>query len=539
VCAQEAGEEVTRDDKEIVSAMHRALVGRVGKDRHAVWFGRGVRMEPCGTTLRIAAADRFRLDFLKRIFRTDLAEAARAVSGTELALEFIIDPAIAAATSIAADRAGSDAAPAAAPPQAPAAPLAPIAGTAPVESAAPLGEAAPVVPSNDLAASGEPPQSATIAQPHASVPAALPRRAPTIRAAEAAEPQPARRSGRPFASLHDFVASDENRVPFSTAIAAATQQGTYSPLTLAGPPGSGKTHLLEGIWRGVRESRLLTRVVYLSAEQFTNQFLEALRQGGMPLFRRKLRDVEMLLLDDVQFLAGKQSTIVELVHTIDALQRSNRQLVFAADRTPDELKGIGPELITRLKGGLVCSLVPADFPARLGILRQLAVRHAMQVPNDVLVWLAGQVSGDARLLAGAMNRLRAASAAHQRPIDLEFAQSALDDLVHDVRKPVRLPEIVAAVADVFGMESRELQSASKSASVTTPRMLIMFLARKWTRAAHSEISRTLGRKSHSTVVSAQHKVTDWLACGKTVTLGRRQCRIEDAIKRVEAQLRLA
>jgi chromosomal replication initiator protein len=360
-----------------------------------------------------------------------------------------------------------------------------------------------------------------------------------MRIAPQAEQPQLRRPGRPFASLQDFVASDANRVAISSAIAAATQQGAYSPLTLVGQPGTGKTHLLEGIWRGVREARLLTRVVYLSAEQFTNQFLEALRQGGMPLFRRKLRDVEMLLIDDVQFFANKQSTVVELVHTIDALQRSNRQLVFAADRPPDELKGIGPELLTRLKGGLVCSLAPADFQARLGILRQLTARHAVQVPDDVLTWLAAQLSGDARLLAGAMSRLRAASAAHERPIDLDFAQEAAGDLVHASRKVVRLADIVDAVADVFDVQPRELQSASKSSSVTTPRMLIMFLARKWTPAAHSEISSALGRKSHSTVVSAQHKVTDWLACGKTLTVGRRKCRVEDAIKRVEAHLKLA
>jgi chromosomal replication initiator protein len=478
---------------EIVSAMHRALVGRLGKERHAVWFGRGVRMEPCGTTLRIAAADRFRLDYLRRAFRTDLAEIARVVAGTELALEFIIDPAIATATNIVAP-----------PPPLDSDPLRPN-----LPAAAPAAE------------NRNPPLAQN-----------------TARTAAPTDPQPPRK-GRPFATLADFVPCPANRMAISAATTAATQPGAYSPLTFVGPTGTGKTHLLEGIWRGTRDARLLTRVVYLSAEQFTNQFLEALRQKGMPLFRRKLRDVELLLIDDVQFFAGKQSTIVELVHTFDALQRSGRQLVFAADRPPEELHGIGPELMARLKGGLVCTLEPADCPARLGILRQLVARHGLHVQEDVLAWLASQLSGDARLLAGAIHRLRAASAAHEQPIDLEFAQQMLDDLVHASQRPVRLPEIVEAVADLFGMQPDDLQSPSKSESVTTPRMLAMFLARKWTRAAHSEISRSLGRKSHSTVVSAQHKVTGWLAGGKTVTLGRRQCRVEDAIKRIEAQLRLA
>jgi chromosomal replication initiator protein len=157
----------------------------------------------------------------------------------------------------------------------------------------------------------------------------------------------------------------------------------------------------------------------------------------------------------------------------------------------------------------------------------------------VLTWLAGQLDGDARHLAGALNRLRAASEAHEQPIDLEFAQVSLADLIHTSRRPVRLPDIVDAVCDVMGVPAEELQSSSKATSATLPRMLVMFLARKWTRAALSEISRTLGRKSHSTVVSAQHKVSEWLVGGKCVPLAHGQCSIEDAIKRIEAQLRLA
>src|SRR5262249_5761359 len=158
----------------------------------------------------------------------------------------------------------------------------------------------------------------------------------------------------------------------------------------------------------------------------------------------------------------------------------------------------------------------------------------IRIPPDVLAWLASQLDGDARHLAGALHRLRAASEAHQQAVDLDFAQIALADLIHASRRPVRLPDIVEAVCDVMGVPAGELQSTSKSASVTLPRMLVMFLARKWTRAALSEISRTLGRKSHSTVVSAQHKVTEWLANGKTVPLRHGQLRVEDALKRIES-----
>jgi chromosomal replication initiator protein len=498
------GKDVTRDDREIVSAVHRALADKVGHERVAVWFGRGVRMEPCGKTLRIAAADTFRLDYLRRAFRADLIEAARIVSHlleiTLDSIEFIVDPAAAATIS-----------------------------------------------------GGQPHQQSPTERPHQE---GTPTERTRVQEAPTMERQPhlfrpvegkpvhenaekPRLPRRQFASLADFVASEPNRIALCAAQTAATRPGVYTPLTIVGPPGSGKTHLLEGIWRHVRMSRTLARVIYLSAEQFTNQFIDALRNTGAPNFRRKMRDVEMLLIDDLQFFAGKQSTLVELVHTVDTLLRSGRQVVFASDRPPSELRSLGPEIVARLAGGLICTLQPADCAARLGILHQFATRQSMNVPPDVLQWLAAEhSSGDARQLAGALNRLQAASDAHEQPLDLDFAQASLADLIHAGRRPVRLPDIVDAVCDVLGVGADELQSAKKSASVAVPRMLVMFLARKWTRAALSEISRTLGRRSHSTVLSAQHKVTEWLAAGKTVPLALGHCQLEDAIQRIEAQLRV-
>src|SRR5262245_9297859 len=481
---------------EIVSAVHRALADRVGKDRFAVWFGRGVRMQPSAATLRVAAGDSFRLEYLRRAFRADLLAAAKLVLGSEAALDFVVEQAAAQSDAPSAE----------------------------TDIARLAKDSVPLL----LNVAGSSDNSAPVDCP-----------APGAAAAVAGERQLPRLPRRQFAALNDFLASDDNRVALSAAQTAAARPGTYSPLTFVGPPGSGTTHLLEGIWRQVRQSRSCQRVIYLSGEQFTNQFLEALRPSGTASFRRKYRDVELHLIDDVQFFAGKQSTLVELVHTVDTLLREGRQLVFARDRPPAELRGMGSELPARLGGGLVCTLQPADFAVRRGILQQLAAKGGVSPPPEVLNWLAAQLNGDARQLAGAMHRLRAASDAHSKAIDLEFAQAALDDLVHASRRPVRLPEIVEAVSSVFGVPADELQSGSKTGAVTLPRMLIMFLARKWTRAAHSEISRSLGRKSHSTVVSAQHKVTEWLADGKTVSLLTGMCRVEDAIKRVEAQLKLA
>ncbi|HEY2412453.1 MAG TPA: DnaA/Hda family protein [Pirellulaceae bacterium] len=500
---------MSKFDTEIVSAVHRALTGRVGHERFAVWFGRGVRMEPCGKTLRIAAADVFRLDNLRRLFRADLVEAAR-IAGSLLnvgleQVEFVVDASLSTREGEAASEICAE-------------PPATKAGSL---HQMPLLDAAEASAKND------------------GVIRAADRFAVKNSSGESGHDNHHRPQRRQFANLDDFLASEANRIALTAAQTAATRPGVYSPLTIVGPPGCGKTHLLEGIWRRAKAGKTLRSVIYLSAEQFTNQFIDAIRNTGAPNFRRKIRDVEMLLIDDVQFFAGKQSTLVELVHTIDTLLRANRQLVFAADRPLAELRGLGPELITRLSGGLVCTLEAADFATRLGILRQLAAKQEMTISDDVLTWMAGQLDGDGRHLAGALNRLRAATEAHEKSIDLEFAQFALSDLIQASRRPVRVPDIVEAVCDVMGVEQKDLQSSSKTASVAMPRMLVMFLARKWTRAALSEISRSLGRRSHSTVVSAQHKVTEWLADGKTLHLGHGQCRVEDAIKRIEGKLKLA
>jgi chromosomal replication initiator protein len=317
------------------------------------------------------------------------------------------------------------------------------------------------------------------------------------------------------------------------------QPGTYNPLTFAGPPGSGKTHLLEGIWRHAKSSGAMSRVTYLTAEQFTNSFLEAIRQSGMPSFRAKVRETDVLLIDDIDFLLGKQSTLVEALSTIDCLVRGGRQVVLSLDRPLAELKTQWPELAARLSSGLVCELQPADFSVRQGILRRLATRQGIAVPAEVIDWIASQLGGDARELSGALNTLKIESEARLREIDLLLAQEKLADRILASRPMVRLPDIVDAVCDCLGVESQTLKSDSKAAHVTTPRMLVMFLARKWTRSALSEISRSVGRKSHSTVLSAEQKVTQWLAAGKTIELSRGRWRIEDAIKRIEGQLRLA
>jgi len=343
---------------------------------------------------------------------------------------------------------------------------------------------------------------------------------------------------RRFANLRTFVAGSGNRLALTSCEMIVDRPGEITPLYLYGPPGVGKTHLLEGVWSAVRSASPLTRVVYLSAEQFTSYFLEALKGSGLPSFRRKYRGADVLIIDDVQFFAGKRATVTELQHTVDQMLRDGRQVVLAADRPPGQLTQLGDALIARLSSGMVCAMNPADRETRLAITRQMATQRRLEVPRNVLQYIADHFSGDARQISGALNRLQAMATAYQRPIDLAFAQQTLADLVRASCRPVQLADIERAVCDCLGLEKTKLQSPQKSKAVAHPRMLAMYLARKHTRAGLSEIGDHFGRRSHTTVVSASKRVSDWLAQQSALSIDGRTWAIHDAITEIEGRLQV-
>jgi chromosomal replication initiator protein len=242
------------------------------------------------------------------------------------------------------------------------------------------------------------------------------------------------------------------------------------------------------------------------------------------------------MIDDLQFLVGKRATQVELLHTIDTFIREGRQLVFAADRSPTELAELGPELTTRLTSGLVCRIEPPDYAMRLGIVAQMARRMKMAVPVDVQQYVASRLTSHARELSGALCRLKASSQAVKQPISLAMAEETLADLIRHSGRAVRLADIEKAVCDVFGLDPASLQSDAKAKRVSHPRMLAMWLARKHTRAALSEIGHYFGRRSHSTVISAQKRIDGWMASGSSLDLAERHWRVDDAIRQVERRL---
>ncbi|HEX6962890.1 MAG TPA: chromosomal replication initiator protein DnaA [Lacipirellula sp.] len=340
-------------------------------------------------------------------------------------------------------------------------------------------------------------------------------------------------------TFDDFVVGPSNRLAAQAAHQVAQHPGRFTPLLLYGSVGSGKSHLLAAVAHQVRAARRRPRVLQLTAEQFTTQFLEAMERRGLPGFRQKIRSVDVLLVDDVQFFAGKRATLEEFLYTIDALQSRGGQVVLTSDRQTIELNAVSPDLVNRISAGLALALDPPDFETRAGIVRTMAERMQMPLDQPIVDAIAQQVVGSARLLSGAINRLVAVSMAVNQPITLELAEFALIEFCRQHAPQVKLVDIQRAVCEVFGVESASLKSQRKTRVVAEPRMLAMWLARRYTRAALSEIGDFFGRRSHSTVVSAQKKFDKLISDRGQLVVGDQTCPVEEAIRRIEAKLRRA
>jgi chromosomal replication initiator protein len=337
--------------------------------------------------------------------------------------------------------------------------------------------------------------------------------------------------------LGEFVVGGSNRMASAAVEMAVTRLGELSPLVITGPSGVGKSHLLEAACSRCRELHPEKTAVFLSGEQFTTGFLQALHGSGLPGFRRTCRAADLLVIDDLQFFVGKRATIQELQQTIDALQRQGSQVILGCDRELDALAELGPDLLTRLRGGMNARLLPPDYDVRRGIVTAISQTRSVELSAEVIHYIATHMTRHARELLGAVNRIEATSLMLGVPPSLDLAREALADLVRSSSRSVRLADIERAVCTAFGIELGTLQSGRRARSVSHPRMLAMFLARKHTHAALSEIGGHFGRRSHSTVVAAQKTVAEWLSKGTPMILAESAWDVEEAIRRVEDILR--
>jgi chromosomal replication initiator protein len=355
--------------------------------------------------------------------------------------------------------------------------------------------------------------------------------APSIIPAPSAAAGPA--AGR-WLQLDDFVVGDSNRLAYAAASALLGDKDDARrlPLTLYGPVGVGKTHLLEGVYTRLCLDLGGDKVVFVTAEDFTNRFLHAVRNGKQAEFRRVFRTCVALVVDDVHFFARKRATQEEFLHTFDALRKHGRPIVLAADRLPKDIDGLLPELADRIMGGSVWAIAPPDRRTRTAILKAKAHALPCHLPPDVVQHLADQLNGNVRELEAAVNAVHHYSLVHQTPPTLESVRLATANVIQHRAKVVRLKDIDAALTEVLGLHRGALKAAGRARTASTARMLAMYLARKHTGAAYAEIGRYFGGRNHSTVIAAEKKVRRWLQQNEVVTIAEARWRVGDLLEKV-------
>ncbi|MFT3972323.1 MAG: chromosomal replication initiator protein DnaA [Amaricoccus sp.] len=319
-------------------------------------------------------------------------------------------------------------------------------------------------------------------------------------------------------TFDNFVVGKPNELAHAAAhrVAEGVAEGagvTFNPLFLYGGVGLGKTHLMHAIAWEVRQKNPEARVLYLSAEQFMYRFVSALRFKDMHGFKEMFRSVDMLMVDDVQFISGKDSTQEEFFHTFNALIEQQKQIVISADRAPGEIDGLEDRIKSRLQWGLVVDLHPTDYELRLGILQAKAEAHMEQHPGvgvgaGVMEFLAHRISSNVRVLEGALNRLFAYASLVGREINLDMTQECLADILRASERKVTIDEILRKVADHYTLRMSDLLSARRARQVARPRQVAMYLAKTLTSKSLPEIGRRFGGRDHTTVIHAVRKIEE-------------------------------
>ncbi|MEQ8830868.1 MAG: chromosomal replication initiator protein DnaA [Alphaproteobacteria bacterium] len=313
----------------------------------------------------------------------------------------------------------------------------------------------------------------------------------------------------PRFTFETFIVGKPNELAFAAARRVAEAPNVpFNPLFLFGGVGLGKTHLMHAIAGHIRTAAPQKKVLYLSAEKFMYQFIRALRYKDTMAFKEMFRSVDVLMIDDVQFIAGKESTQEEFFHTFNALVDQNRQVVISADKSPAELDGIEDRMKSRLGWGLVAEIHSTTYELRLGILQSKAEQMQVDVPVKVLEFLAHRISSNVRELEGALNRLVAYANLVGRPITLENAQDVLHDLLRANDRKATIEEIQKRVAEHYNIKVSEMHSARRSRAVARPRQVAMYLSKQLTARSLPEIGRKFGGRDHTTVMHAVKKVDE-------------------------------
>lgn len=313
----------------------------------------------------------------------------------------------------------------------------------------------------------------------------------------------------PRYSFEAFVIGASNRFAHAAALSVAEQPGrSYNPLFIHGHAGLGKTHLLQAIAHYVRNVYPRSTVRYVATETFLNQFVEAIRTNTPNDFKRRYREIDVLLLDDIQFIEGREGLQEELFHTFNQLHDANRQIVLSSDRPPDAMSTLEDRLRSRFKMGLITDIQPPDFETRLAIVRKKAERETATIPADVLEFIATHIKDNIRELEGALTRVAAYSSLNDVQLSADIAEQVLVDLVGDTQPRVITPQLILdATADMFGYPIDEIIGKSRRRPLVTARQVAMYVFRELTDLSFPAIAREFGGRDHTTVIHAVDKIS--------------------------------
>ena len=310
-------------------------------------------------------------------------------------------------------------------------------------------------------------------------------------------------------TFSNFIVGKPNELAFAAARRVAESQNVpFNPLFLYGGVGLGKTHLMHAIAHEIKKRNPERRVIYLSAEKFMYHFIKALRFKDTVSFKEQFRTVDVLMIDDVQFISGKDSTQEEFFHTFNALVDQNRQLIISADKSPQDLEGIEERMRSRLGWGLVADIHPLNYELRLSILQAKEEKLQVNISQSVLEFLAHKITSNVRELEGALNRISAYSSLVGKEITLDMTQEVLRDLLRSSQRKVNIEQIQKKVSEHFNVKMSDMSSARRSRTIARPRQIAMYLSKNLTSRSLPEIGRRFGNRDHTTVIHAVKKVEE-------------------------------
>ncbi len=328
------------------------------------------------------------------------------------------------------------------------------------------------------------------------------------------------RSGglNPRYTFESFVTGSSNRFAHAAAIAAAEQPArAYNPLFIYGDSGLGKTHLLHAIGHYTRQLYPDHVIRYVSSEEFTNEFINSIQHDKGVVFKDRYRHVDLLLVDDIQFLSGKVQTQEEFFHTFNTLHNANKQIVVTSDLPPRQLPNFEDRMRSRFEWGLITDVQPPDLETRIAILRKKCALEGMQVPPDALEFIASRISSNIRELEGSLTRVTAYAALNRVPVDLAATREVLRDIIADHSRPTITPELIMGeTAGYFGITLDELTGPSRSRNLVTPRQIAMYICRELTDLSLPKIGAVFGGRDHTTVIHADKKIRKEMAENRNV-----------------------